>query len=354
MSFAQGTVLTATMHYGTVEKCQVLSEGKVMVFSVDGKAHREVMLLADWQLMQQAPQEAAAAPAAAEPAAPEPEAAPAPAPEPAAPAPEPQPEPVLSPGSFIRWRLNNDNRYVAIALRDQAILVVKGVKDGEWLRYHRGAENPARKHFATLAEWKASLPPGGTFEIEARDATSSLEKHKKDLVWKGSDLEYVTDALNVWGVRQSVYVAPTPMQVKEDTSRALEKRKQDLMAITDPRFDGGDRRMIKTVNAIGRLAASLARREWEISRMPAEHANRSSWITINVSGKSRLYAFKNGRRCYLAVKDNLIYMNDYWQAQYLNDYGHCWRAPTFAELGVDMVDGKPRLEVLYRRQTVVL
>jgi hypothetical protein len=144
------------------------------------------------------------------------------------------------------------------------------------------------------------------------------------------------------------------MQVKEDTSRALEKRKQDLMAITDPRFDGGDRRMIKTVNAIGRLAASLARREWEISRMPAEHANRSSWITINVSGKSRLYAFKNGRRCYLAVKDNLIYMNDYWQAQYLNDYGHCWRAPTFAELGVDMVDGKPRLEVLYRRQTVVL
>jgi hypothetical protein len=341
MSFAQGQILTATMHYGTVEMCQVLSEGKVMIFSVDGKPHREVMLLADWQLMQQAPQEAAAPAAAVEPA--------APAAEPAAPAPEP--EPVLSPGSFIRWKLDENNRYVAIALRDQAILVVKGVKDGQWLRYYnyRDAEErgSARKHFATLAEWKATLPAGGTFEIEARDTTSSIERHKKDLVWKGSDVEYVTDALNVWGVKQYVCVSPSLMQRKEETSSALEQKKQAMMAITYGEVDGVPhyKRLAKVTNAIGRLAAELARKEWEISKVPVEHANRPGWIDVNVSGTSRLYAFKDGRKCHLAVKDGSIYVTDYGRSRW---------ARTFAELGVDMVNGKPRLEVLYRKEVVAL
>ena len=336
------------MHYGTVEKCQVLSEGKVMVFSVDGKPHREVMLLADWQMMQQAPQEVAAAPAAPEPAAPapapEPEAAPAPAPEPAAPAAEP--EPVLSPGSFIRWRLNDDNRYVAIALRDQAILVVKGVKDGQWLRYHRGAENPARKHFATLAEWKATLPAGGTFEIEARDATSSIERRKKDLVWKGSDVEYVTDALKVWTVRQSVYEAETPMQLKEATINRLQYNKEFLMRSTSVTAAGDYNLVRKTINAIGRLAKDLAKQEWHIARFPAASALRPRYTKVEHSGSGRLYAFRNGRKVEAAVKDGKLYINNYTVG--------CMWGSTAAELGLEMVDGKPRLEVLYRKERVAL
>jgi len=352
MSFAQGQILTATMHYGTLEKCQVLSEGKVMVFSVDGKPHREVMLLADWQMMQQAPQEAAAAPAAAEPAAPEPEAAPAPAPEPAAPAPEP--EPVLSPGSFIRWRLNDDNRYVAIALRDQAILVVKGVKDGHWQCYHRSVENPARKHFATLAEWKATLPAGGTFEIEARDATSSIDRRKKDLVWKGSDVEYVTDALKVWSVRQSVYEAETPMQTKEVTMNRLQYNKEFLMRSTTVTAAGDYNLIRKTINAIGRLAKDLARQEWNIARIPAAAALRPRYTKVVHSGSGRLYAFRNGRKVEVAVKDGLIYVIDYWQALGPGDRQACRWGSTAAELGLEMVDGKPRLEVLYRKERVAL
>jgi len=242
-------------------------------------------------------------------------------------------------------QLWHSNSATAIVLKDQGIVVAKMVNDGRYIPLYRNAPNRPRTRFASLAEWKASLPAGGVFEVEARDATSEGDKRKNHQYAATTDVEYVSEALKVWDVKQTVYQSPSVMQMLGTLRRRLEFRNSMFMSLT--RTDGEDygKMWRKCLNAIGRSAMDVAQMEKKAATFP-ERANVLGYSYIQRRGTTRLYAFKGGDKMGVSVKDGKIYFD--------SSSSSCQSGTSFAEMGLEMVNGKPRLEVFYRNKTIVL
>jgi hypothetical protein len=290
----------------------------------------------------------------------------APEPEPAA-----QPEPETHPiGTFLRWKDGDSNSRTAIVLKD-GLLQVKERINGELTLVkssYSWSMVVAKKFFPSVAEWRASLPEGGTVTTEAGQDCSvpSIKRKATKPIEAVSDLDYIGKIQRRYSVRSRLTQDFSPMESREKFMDTLRERVADMQVRLASSYlqnmkDGNHednterlRRIYDTSLSIKRSAVSLLCTHRAIMAKP-EEAHMGKFHFRN-GYKQRLVGFLNGTEVEICSSMGFIALA-YDKATGLAGI-YKWAKPTlgksFAELGLDMKEDKPRLKVYYRRQTVEL
>lgn len=246
--------------------------------------------------------------------------------------------PSVASGTKLRWSLDENNRRIAIALKDGAILQVKVVENGS----HAWTTDPRiRQKFATYADWIATLPTGGTVATVEPDTRNSVEKRLATSLEGLTDAQKVRTLLGTWGVRAYVGEHPSALEKITDLTQWVRLWRRDLAAITEEEdiADPGWRRSRTLL--LARTASKLRFQRQRVSTMTEEQKNaKFAWVFQK--GTTKLFARMGGTLQMITERDGKILFADRW-------------ANSFAESGVDMKpDGSPALAVRYRRQMIEL
>jgi hypothetical protein len=266
-------------------------------------------------------------------------AAAAPAPAAAAPAPAPVPAPVPAPisytsGTKLRWEIDENNRRVAIALKEGGILQVKVVENGS----HAWTTDPrVKQKFASYAEWAASLPAGGKVSTEERDTRTSVEKKLATNMEGLTDAQKVRKLLSTWWIRGGVEEELSPLQKMTDFMLWVRQHRRDLAAITEDEDIANPAMRRRLTSKLRNLARKLVLQRQIVSTMTEEQKNtRHAWVRQWGTGK--LFALLGTELHMITERDGKILFRNRW-------------ANTFEEHGIRMAaNGKPALVVRYRRQ----
>lgn len=289
----------------------------------------------------------------------------------AAPEPEPAAEPETYPiGTFLRWKDGDSNSRTAIVLKD-GVLQVKECINGELTLVkssYSWSMVVAKKFFPSVAEWRASLPEGGAVTTEAGQDCSvpSIKRKATKPIEAVSDLDYIGKIQRRYSVRSRLTQDFSPMESREKFINTLRERVADMQVRLASSYlqnmkDGNHednterlRRIYDTSLSIKRSAISLLCTHRAIMAKP-EEAHMGKFHFRN-GYKQRLVGFLNGTEVEICSSMGFIALA-YDKATGLAGI-YKWAKPTlgktFAELGLDMKDDKPRLKVYYRRQTVEL
>lgn len=263
-----------------------------------------------------------------------------PAPAPAgAPAPAPAPAPVSYPsGTKLRWEIDHDNRRIAIALKDGAILQVKVVENGN---FAWGPDPRLRQKFATYADWAASLPAGGKVSTELRDTRTSVEKKMATNLEGLTDAQKVRKLLSTWSVKGLVGENPSPLEKMTDLTQWLRQRRRDLAAITEEDDIVNPAMRRRLTSKLRNLARKLVLQRQIVGPLTEEQKNtRHAWV--HKRGAAKLFALLGTELHMITERDGKILIRNRW-------------ANTFAEHGVPMKpNGSPALAVRYQRRTYQL
>ena len=312
------------------EKVLVLTEGKVMYKELGyGKPHREIMSMADWLLIAAdarllvhiEPARPAIKPRHVEPV--------------AQPVAQPVVQPVAQPaGTIFSWRQDHDNRRTAIQLKDGRLLQVKSIVNGEAVFTDSGCR-VLQTTFPDYNPWAASLPEG---QITHRLNQTVAERKKATPIVAASDPEMVQKLLETWGVNSYMLETPSNNEALAEYIETYKYFKERLAAITledaleCPRVRRSIwRRMTSKINQIRVLKEYIARETHiDHDRRPCSMAGRGTANLIaRIGGVEKSIAYHKGK---IACEKNLY--------------------NSFAELGVDMKNGKPDLAVWrYRKWT---
>jgi hypothetical protein len=290
-------------------------------------------------------------------------------------APEPEPEPAAEPepeaypiGTFLRWKDGDSNSRTAIVLKD-GVLQVKERINGE-LTLVRSSYSwynvVAKKFFPSVAEWRASLPQGGAVTTEAGQDCSvpSIKRKATKPIEAVSDVDYIKKIQDRYRVYAKLTQDLSPMESREKFMASLRERVADIQTRLSSSYlqnmkdgnheDNTERltRIYKTSLSIKHFAVSLLCTHRAIMAKPEEvHLGR---FHFRNGYKQRIVGFLNGTEVEICSSMGFIGLA-YDKATGLAGK---WAKPTlgktFAELGLDMKEDKPRLKVYYRRQTVEL
>lgn len=345
MSYAPSTRLSIGSG-DSLEQVLVLTGGRVVLEVLGGKPHREFMTLDDWLIM------AGDNPICVNP--PSSVTTPSIKPEPvntmvasvvpslvqAAVLPEPEPEPIYSKGTLLRW-INDDSRRVAIVLENQ-VLQVKCVVNGA-LQHVEGYSWRAQKtFFDTVAAWKASLPEGGAITAEERPTGTSVEQKLQMPSTAQTDHERVIELCQRFKVNAHVIPNPSYNQMLERYLDSIKDCRQTLAGISleddiaDPSWRAKvSRRITSDVHRY-----NMFKEMWS-TKTPEEMAEPRNYLLTH--GRQRLFAYKDLNMCPIGP-----YLFDGERKIAMQMHGRMVVGSSFTELGVDMVDGKPKLEVSYR------
>jgi hypothetical protein len=242
--------------------------------------------------------------------------------------------PSVASGTKLRWSLDGDNRRVAIALKDGAILQVKIVEEGS----HAWTTDPRiRQKFATYADWIATLPRGGTVATVEPDTRNSVEKRLATSLEGLTDAQKVRKLLGTWGIRASAVEGESPLEALNSYMQWVRFRRSELAAITEEEdiADPGRRRKLTALLARG--AAKVQMLRTRVHRL-SEEESRTKPARVYQLGTAKLYARISGELQMITERDGRILL------------GYRW-ANTFADSGIDVKpNGSPALAVRYRRQ----
>jgi hypothetical protein len=225
----------------------------------------------------------------------------------------------------------------------------------------------AKKFFSTVAEWKASLPEGGAVTTKAGEdyTTPSIKRKAAMPIEAADDIAYIKEIQQRYSVHASLSQDLSPMEQRENLLATLRNSVEDIKSrLSSPSLSSlRDADAQKVSNIMSRIydnslcIKSLARRlSWAhraIMNRPAEaHLGR---FHFKNDYKQRLVGFYKGAEVEVCSSMGFI-------ALALDKPTNCaskWVRPTlgktFAEVDLDMkADGKPRLKVYYRRETIEL
>jgi hypothetical protein len=368
-TYIPGTILCSGFGE-TLEQVVVLSDGKVATKTFAGKpvTRRDIMSLDDWKILVGSFTEdyIPVATSAATPMA-----VPEPVPSAATPATETYPI-----GTFLRWKHPDGatewyapNSRTAIVVKD-GILQVKEVINGTPIMTDTpGQSYPkvAKKFFSTVAEWKASLPEGGTVTTKAGEdyTTPSIKRKAAKPIEAADDISYIKEIQQRYSVHASLSQDISPMELRETLLATLRNTVEDMKSrLSSPSLSSlRDADAQKVSDLLGRIydnslcIKSLARRvSWAhraIMHRPTEaHLGR---FHFKNDYKQRLVGFLKGKE--VEICSSMGFIGLAWDQKYT--CANKWAKPilgkTFAEVGLDMKeDGKPKLKVYYRRETIEL
>ncbi len=257
------------------------------------------------------------------------EPAPAPAPAAAAPAPISYPS-----GTKLRWEIDGDNRRVAIALKDSAILQVKVVDTGA----HAWTADPrVRQKFATYADWIASLPAGGTVTTVQPETMNAAEKRLAYNLDGFTDAKRLRWLLNTWGVRSFGQENYSPFETLNSHVTWFQHRRSQLAGITEDEDIADPRRRRLLTLKLARTAGKIQLLRTAVQKMTEEDKHKKE-ISVYNRGTQKMYARKGGALHLITEHYGKIV----FQGR---------KADTFAEHGIDMREnGKPFLCVWHRRK----
>ena len=336
MSYAPGTVLS--IGFGeTLEQVVVLTENKIATCCYAGKpvSRRDIMSLDDWKILctAQGQQIRSDTPA------PAPVAAPAPAPAPAPPA----PEPVYAVNTILRWKKDDDNRRTAMVVKD-GVMQLKEIMLGR-----RSAND--KKFFSSFADWKSTLPSGGEIAVQV-GAPTVQAKISAPIVAK-TDVEYINELKKRFRVQTAYVLEKSHKQNCEEYTSIMRQHGPVLAKLLT------ELGPTPTGESIGSImyycnqllnAASLVRRSQAmIQYNPTEADLRKK--KFQAIGRQAIYAFFKGAKVEITSGHGQVAISRDSEGR-IGRWATPTTASTFAELGIEMVNGKPRLEVEYRKKKI--
>jgi len=345
MSYAPTTRLSIGSG-DSLEQVLVLTGGRVVLVFFGCEPHREFMTLDDWLIM------AGDTPICVNPPSSLATTTPFIKPEPVnstvssvvpsvvSPVVQAVPEPIYSKGTLLRW-IKDDSRRVAIVLENQ-VLQVKSIVNGELEHVEGYSWRAQRTSFENVAVWKASLPEGGAITAEERATGTTVEQKLQMPSTAQTDHERVVELCQRFKVRAHVIPSPSYNQMLERYLDNIKDSRQTLARISleddiaDPLWRAKiSRRITREVHLYMRF------KDFWSSKTPEEMAAPRNYLLTY--GRQRLFAYKDNVMCPIGP-----YMFDGDRKIAMEVQGKMIVGSSFAELGVEMVDAKPHLEVSYR------
>ena len=324
MSYTPGTILSFGSG-ATLEQVIVLTEGKVATKMFAGKPveRREIMSIADWKILV-GQEEIRTTDEESYPA-----------------------------RTMLRWVGDENNKRWAIVLKD-GIIQVKEMIMGRISMDTLSRCN--QKFFSSLADWKATLPAGGTLTSQA-GADHSLKAKIAAPITAATDIEYINQIKKRFSIRSRIAKNLTKLQVRNTTFTELQRSaallQMNMEALKNLTTDTTLRAEVIGSQLQNVVWASKSIKKYsqmalrgQLGMMSGYKEAESYRFTNNY--RQVLYAFVGDKRVEITASDDLLGL------------AHTKRLPpmlgkTFAELGIQMkADGKPRLLVAYRRQQIEL
>ena len=356
----------------TLEQVIVLSDNKVATKTFAGKpvTRRDIMSLEDWKIMigsQEIQTDYLPLPLTSAVAVPVPMAVAVAVPVPMAMAPVEETYPV---GTKLSWTcpegaigLYFPNSRTAIVLKD-GILQVKEQINGviAFTQNHEcGRKRVAQKFFSSLADWKATLPAGGSITSKAGEdysVPSIKRKAALPITNTSSDIDYIKDLKHRFQVRSQI--------VKGES---LDSRlARELANIRNKMAEMGN--MASSTVNIKHVLDELATRCHKLNRsairartiqgLISDHPAKANTAPFHFNNeyKQRLVAFVGGTEVEITCDYNGTLLGLDGNAAQKSTcgmvvLGYPTVGKTFTDLGIDMkADGKPRLKVYYRCESI--
>ena len=323
MSYAPGTVLS--IGFGeTLESVVVLTENKIATCCYAGKpvGRRDIMSLDDWKILCTAQGQQIRSDATPSVAA----------------------EPVYAVNTLLRWKKDDDNRRTAMVVKD-GVLQLKEII--------LGRSTYDKKFFSSFADWKSTLPAGG--EIAVQVGAPTVQARISAPIVAKTDVEYIDELKKRFRVNTAYVIEKSYKQTRDDEINKLKVNgpilAKQILELSTANLRDKSWLIMQLGQAIA-TAATAARRSMQmIDYRPAEADVRHK--KFQADGRQAIYAFVGGKRVEITSGEGRL-------AIALDSDGRAnrWVTPTaganFAELGVEMVGNKPRLEVEYRKKKICI
>jgi hypothetical protein len=265
------------------------------------------------------------------------------------------------------------NSRTAIVLKGGIVLQVKEVINGITSRIRKNDgyqdyEVVAQTLFPNVADWKSTLPPGGSIVVtEATEdySVKSIERKAAKPIVATSDLDYINEVQNRFTVLSKLETQLTPKQRRDEKITIIRPLMTDLQSlVTTLGRDAIHLSNVQTFDLL-RQADAIVKRlrcaskkavqlQIQISSDPSNADTPKVYFKNNY--KQRLMAFVGGREIQICASNGFIALSGAHPSIYSD---HTFYYPklgrSFADLGIDMkADGKPRLKVYYRCDSIEL
>jgi hypothetical protein len=384
-SYSPGTILSAG--FGpTLEQVIMLSDNKVATKTFAGKPvqRRDIMSMADWLLVigdqkvqtDYLPLASGGSVAPSADAAVLPPVAMANLLPPVAEV-KLEPEVTYPVGTKLSWKhaegadqWYSPNMRTAIVLKDGILQVKEVINDVTVMTTRPGAhyQTCAQKFFSSLADWKAQLPAGGSITATevTEDFTLPSIKRKAAKPFKATtDLGYIEEIQKRFSVCAYLEEGASPTQSLADQLANIRHQ----MTLVDTLTSAAS---MATTKAPREIADALEKADIAVRRMrraskkasriqngiclePSKAKTNPIWFTN--AYRARLMAFVKGREIDICASTRLNLLGLAGNPD-TGCFG-MWFSPktggSFAHLGIDLkADGKPRLKVYYRRESIEL
>ncbi len=338
MSYAPGSLLSIGAG-ATLEQVLVLSDGRVATKLFAGKpvAQRDILKLSDWLLLAEG-QEITVGPMPPLPASP------------AITTPE-----SYAMGTRLRWSKDDTNRRTAIIIKD-GVLQVKEVIDNNvtmtLARPEAPYETVKKTFFNNVAEWRASLPEGGTVASFTEPQIESIEAKAKKPVVADTDAGYITELSKRYLVRSQLWEQSSVNDKIEYTRKMLKSVIQGLKLDTSVENRNIDL-LISSIGHMGHYAKWLKRQLSDAQGKTPQELSAPRFQFKNYY-KQKLFAYKNGLKYEICTnKNDILALAPSPEGTKYHE--NALTGKSFADLGIEMKeDGKPRLEVSYYRRRIEL
>jgi len=237
-------------------------------------------------------------------------------------------------GTKLRWNCENGEGYRLAVVTKNGILQVKLSYPGPL--ENMSIEDNRKIFFESASDWHASLPRNG--EVTVVPHISFIEKNTAFLSSPMSDVEKVKELMKVFKIRSYCLGGESPNDILDIFQRAMEKQHALLASrtlvqdIADPKARKDETNLLNVyVNRYDNYRRSTA-------MMPAEDFLKRAPISVLIRSPAQLSASVNRSwrpimvyRGKIAVKGRQL-------------------ADTFEDAGIDFIDGKPKLSLLYRKK----
>jgi len=338
MSYASGSLLSIGTG-ATLEQVLVLSDGRVATKLFAGKpvAQRDILNLPDWLLLTEGQEITVTVNNASTNT------------------PASEPTTIHPAGTMLRWIKGDQDKRVAIVMKD-SVLQVKEIIAGQVTLqdYASGTYGVKRTYFKDFAEWKASLPEGGSISAEPmrQSGTPTIQEKAQAPIVATTEAAYIAELSNRYLVRCQLSQLPSINENIEYPRRMLKSEIQGLKLDTSVENINIDL-LISSIRLIEHYAKWLKRQLSDAHGKTPEELCAPRFQFRNYY-KQKLFAYKDGLKYEICTnKNGILALAPSPEGTKYHENALTGRS--FAELGIEMkADGRPRLEVSYYRQRIEL
>jgi hypothetical protein len=267
----------------------------------------------------------------------------------------PEPLETYPMGTRLRWSKDDKNRRTAIIIKD-GVLQVKEVIDNNITMIQDKPEpyykTVKKTFFNNVAEWRASLPEGGTVATFTEPQIDSIEAKAKAPIVATTDSGYIAELSKRYLVRSQLWEQSSINDKIEDTRRILKsviQRLNDDTRVENRNIDF----VISSIGNMGHYAKWIKRQVLNTQGKTHQELSARRFQFKNYY-KQKLFAYKNGLKYEICTnKNGIIALAPSPEGTRYHE--NSLTGKSFADLGIEMKeDGKPRLEVSYYRRRIEL